>query len=280
MEVFEFRNTPNAVLAIELPVSGCGFTLNNLKCGSRNHFGIEFDTTLTMFAVANAIKSKLTGDPVKASKYKIANMCCNFFNKSFIMSFTTAPNPTALKKIASVVSKNLNPNKMGAKYSALVRAMGEVPDMNAFGNACKEINEAIGKMKISVSGRIKSDKVKEALAKVPKPNIEKYTGASGKRTNDLKNTLSGDALHRISDYTGIDVFIMKNYIEGHGVKVANCGNVLFVDIAMAKKVNLDKDRVKKYYDSIKKNKDHVAMLKHQLLSECFATQDQLTNLKF
>lgn len=279
MQIFEFRNTPNAVVAIELPVSGCGYTLNSLKCGSSNHMAIEFDTTVTMYAVASIIKNKLAGDPVKSSKFKIANMCCNFFNKSFIMSFTTAPNPTAIKKIVAVVMKNLNPNKVGAKYSALVRSMGETPDMNAFGSACKEINEAISKISVSVSGRVKSAKVKEALDKVPKPVVEKYTGASGKRTNDMKNTIGKDDLHHISSYSGIDVFIMKNYIEGHGVKVVNCGNVLFVDPSLAKKVNLDKDRIKKYYNQIKKNKDHVAMLIHQALTDCFITHDQVSNIK-
>jgi len=139
------------------------FVLNKLKrgepcgCPSLAH-GSE--ATSLAFSLYKYIIAKLNISAGIQEKSKAVNIQCFTQNEMFFITLQTLNNGSALRKVLSLVEKNLEPEKLFPYYKACIKLLNGSASREEFISVANEMNESLSKVVCLVSGKINLDQAK------------------------------------------------------------------------------------------------------------------------
>lgn len=175
---------------LELLKSGIAHTLPETSLEPSK--GME--TSLVLYSMFKTCQIKLTGNANDAKKSKFANSQIHLKNGNVILTFDSQNTFSSVRKIITVVGKNLNPGKTKAMYKKYIQHLGHKYNEAAWSLAVNNINKAVKKASWGVLGKIKLDakKIKTLNAVIKKQFDPDGTSASGSAASDEKTRPVGD----------------------------------------------------------------------------------------
>lgn len=201
-------------LCFPMKVNGCSLAkmgAGGQDCGS-TCFPAGTEEAAVCYSLYLMVNQILCGDPLAISKSKVSSVTCCGHNGLFSINWNVKGTVSAVRKSVGLALRVLNPAKMYAVYSRVLREVGGTPKKESFAYVANEATDAVkSSLTVGVVGNINIDKEKldgmlEVLKK--KHNVSAVTGSKTKpsdhtecdHANYAEVKTSGWASAVVSDY--------------------------------------------------------------------------------
>lgn len=249
-------------ICIKTKLNSC--CLNKLlgSCGC-NCFPAGSEEACLCYSIYLHVRNVLCGNPLAASKSKVADVQCGVNNGSFFLCWKVKGNGSVVRKSLGIALKALDPAKMYSGYSFCVKEAGGSADREAFNHVADEMIKSINShVHCGVVGNIKLEKTDpNTKKKVPAIDIHAMLEVLQKKINvskvDGKKSKPSD--HKPCDHSecvelksnGINAFIIKDFISAkiRGLNPVICDQYVLLNIIPSKwntAANKIKAQVKDY----------------------------------
>lgn len=148
----------NGCSLAKMGAGGQGCCSNSSESGCFPSGSEESAVCYSLYLMVNQV---LCGDPLATSKTKVSSVTCCGHNGLFSINWNVKGTVSAVRKSVGLALRVLNPSKMYAIYSKLVRELGGTPKKESFAYVASEAAAAIkSNLTVGIVGNINADKAK------------------------------------------------------------------------------------------------------------------------
>lgn len=123
-----------------------------LQCSSPAAHQIE---TILLFSLVKMLEYKLTGTAIDAVRGKFCSISADVQKNHAILTLTTEPTFSAVRKVLTVVSKNFAPSKLMPLFKKYAQEMDIKADPAHFNYAVAEMAKGLKSLSVFVTGTIR-----------------------------------------------------------------------------------------------------------------------------
>lgn len=244
-----------SVIVLSWPCKANWDLLNSLNNGcylSGQDAHQELETTAMLFSIAKEVEFKLGATALDVVRGKFADVRVDVQKGTAILTITTEPTFSAVRKVITVTSKAMTPAKMYPVYKKYIQNLGEKPDADHFAYVADDAAKNLKGMQVFVTGTVKVPEGGQKALKDVLDNI-KPEGAKGKAPP--KNSAKQDSVAKFEEISvgpRFDAFIGQQLLKSMKIEsFVRDGNLVPV-IGSAKLATVtgkvDAERIKRYVD--------------------------------
>lgn len=236
-----------AIIVISWPCKAQWDILNSLEHGCYINCTEEVksgaDTTVALFAFSKMLEFKLKSAPLEASRTKVSYLNCNVQRGEAILTISTEPTFSAVRKVLTVLSKNLYPDRLTPLHKKYMSLLGLKFQPEQFVWAVNHLVDGIGKMNIFVTGAVKVDATKTStlqdIIKTIRP--EKMSGKS----TEPQAAKPESPQSEIKCSTKLEAFVVQQFLQSNQIE-SHVRDANVVPVTALKK--FDTPRLKKFVE--------------------------------
>ncbi len=197
-----------SVLLFSFPVSGInGIALKQLyKCSSVAGCDVSngFDLAAVGVAVARMIESVLIDSEDSLTKFQVTDMDVGATSSHFLLSITTAPTGSSIRRVAREVIARYRPLKSKGDYRALCKSADIKRDDDGFDHAAAKFAAGLSNVHCLVISKTSLDgsKLKNIESKVQDKLDSSYEKVSSSAGKARKLESSGDKVYQSASTDG------------------------------------------------------------------------------
>lgn len=273
------NNAGGVCLAVSFSLTGNWFVLNKLKRGepcSCTQLSKHSEATALAYSLYELVRDKLLSDADVQQKSKVSGVSCSLHNGNFTICVKTASSMSGIRKVLSIIEKNLTPKRLFPMYSANIKLLNGRPDRAEFSHCVNDMQKGLASLTCIIVGSVKLDKRKlEVVADAASSKAPSYA--------DLKPTKKPASLEldaNPTDYptvktSGMMASLVSDYIENvsNARTVVMDNSVVIHDMSWTSAKIKDKKKIVKWASSYDKVKDLSSALVYLALVNCETSAD-------
>jgi hypothetical protein len=195
------------------------------------------ELSILVFSLFKYLEFKLGGSPLEAMRTKLCEAHLSYQDGEVIMRVVAEPSFTAVRKVLSVVEKNLSPEKLGPIYKKYSAQVGKHSDALMHG-AMNEVQKALAQLSIYITGAIKVPEGKDLDF-----SVEKFKVLAGAESpSEFKQ--ADEKMIKVADGPAM-VLLAQDLLHTVSVESEIHGSNLLV---MTKMPKIDGDRIDRFVD--------------------------------
>lgn len=243
-----------SIMVLSWPYKANWDVLNSLQngcyvsCNMNEMSNIE--ETVLLFSLFKVLEFKLSPSPLDANRAKFSWLKCNVQKDNAIIIIGTEPTFSATRKVLSIVSKNIQPDKLGPVYKKYVSLLGTKMDLEHFGHSVNQMSAGLKNLDVFITGTIKvSDENEKVLKNILDTiNPQKYVG----KTSAPDHKKSSDTHDEIKCGSKLEAFLTQQLLQTSQIEThVRDGNLIPVTGTSSLETVLkkfDNEKVKKFVE--------------------------------
>lgn len=242
-----------AVIVMSFPYRASWDLLNSLNSGcylTGRDDHPQASATVLLFSMAKLLEYKLGATALDAVRGKFATVAADVQKGSAIFTFSTEPTFSAVRKVVTVVSKNLEPAKLMPLYKKYMQLVAVKPEAEHFAHCVSEMVKGLKTLQCFVTGTLRVPDGGEAVLKAALDLVKPDTLPGGKAPQEGKSELA--TWDEVVIPVRLDAFLVQQllktmHIESHirdGALIPITGSTRWDTV----KAKVDKDRIERFVE--------------------------------
>lgn len=244
-----------AIIVMSWPYKANWDLLNSLKngcyinCESAAHPAAE--ATVLLFSLYKLLDYKTSASALDASRAKFAEIKVDVQSNQAILTMTTEPSFSALRKILTITAKNFTPAKLGPIYKKYMGELNLKSDMEVFNHEVDQMIKGIASGHVYATGKFAVPVGKDKMLKEIVSDI-KPASTGGKSKSPTAVTATAIEYDEVKCGSRVEAFLIQSLLQTMQIEsyIRN-GNVVPITGSSNWKTvkgKIDSDRIKRFVE--------------------------------
>ena len=244
-----------SVIVMSWPFKVSWDLLNSLNSGcylSGQDSHPQAHATIVLFCLKQLFSYKLGATALDAVRGKFAQVDVDTQKGTSIITLTTEPTFSAVRKVVTVVAKNFAPAKLMPLYKKYAQLLGVKPDAAHFAHAVTELAKGAKTLQCFVTGTVRVPDGGEKTLKAALDLIKPESLPGGKAPQELKSDATPVVWDEFVIPARLDAFLVQQLLKSMQIEShVRDGNLIPITGSSkwdTVKGKVDKDRIERFVE--------------------------------